>query len=213
MNGIFNGKTVAFVGQAPILERKRLGPEIDKHDIVYRTNIFPIRNEADYGKKCNVISILPRFNEIIKTVDVKNLILFDEAAEIRFNQSKYIVTKDERKQIAAWALDEHNLDIISPTAGLVAYWLAMKFGAASVKFYGITGYQNKSGEVADHINEKHYTDSVYEWTGTPRNSVTADMKNYKFHNFTNQNDLFRILLRQELIQMDKYSLEYFKPTP
>lgn len=205
---VFKGKRVAFVGMAPILEGKGLGKEIDRFDAVYRTNFLP-QNKQDFGSKCSVISVLKdHFNLMYTHKNVKNVVLFDDID--LHKREKYLVTEQERRDIRAKYIAEYGLDIRDATAGLVAYYLATKYKAKSFKFYGVTGYQNLEGEIVNHSGNNHYTQEIFDVLGGREFSLSVDMKNYDCHDFQAHNDLFRIFLKNQMIEMDQYSLEYFK---
>lgn len=203
---IFKGKSVAFVGMAPCIEWKGLGYEIDSFDVVYRANYLP-KNTLDFGSKCDVMSVLKDHFNMLDTHSVQNIIVFDD---LELPRNKYLVTEKQRKEIRQKFLDYYGLDIIDATAGLIAYCLAKKFGCDRFKFFGITGYQDLKGDVKNHSELRHYVDENYDTLGAIETVWDVDMKNYDCHNFKNQNDVFRKLLKQGLIEMDEYSMEYFK---
>jgi hypothetical protein len=204
MKEVFKGKTVAFVGLAPNIEGKGLGHEIDAHDIVYRTNTIP-SNYIDYGSKCDVISVLKMLFDLIPE-NVPNIITFET-----HEKSTYIVTDVERLNIRGWCMLKFGIDIFDGTGGMVAYWLAKKYGAKSIKFYGITGYQDLSGNVVNHSDGwRHYIDEAYLSDEGFEKAKLVDMPNYDCHNFWNQNTIFRELLKKGKIDMDEFSKEYFK---
>lgn len=207
MKKIFKGKTVAFVGLAPNILGKGLGPEIDSHDLVYRTNIFPVEHPEDYGTRCDIISLISEFHHKIDELGVKNIIAFEP---FRIEKLVYWVTPQERLKLRGWCMYHYGLDIIDGTAGMVAYWLCKKWGA-KIKFYGITGYQDLSGNVVWHSNDwKHYTDQAYGSEEGFEKAKKVDMPNYDCHNFWNQNTIFRELLKKGEIDMDPFSKQYFK---
>jgi len=203
MYELFKDKTVAFVGLAPNILGKGLGGEIDSHDLVYRTNILP-SNYLDYGRRCDIISLHEdRTNDVPL---VENVITFSE-----HENSNFVVTPQERLKLRGWCMLNYGLDIFDGTAGFIAFWLCKKFGAKSIKFYGITGYQDLSGNVVCHSDDwKHYTDEAYGSNEVFEKSKLVDMPNYDCHNFCNQNTIFRELLNSGDIYMDKFSKEYFK---
>lgn len=208
MESIFKGKTVAFVGLAPNILGKGLGPEIDSHDLVYRTNIFPVSNPEDYGSRCDIISLVSEYHDKIDTLDVKNILAFEP---FTVDKLTYWITPQERLKLRGWCMLNYELDIIDGTAGMIAFWLCKKFGAKSIKFYGITGYQDLSGNVVVHSDDwKHYTDEAYGSKEVFEKSKLVDMPNYDCHNFWNQNTIFRELLKEGEIDMDEFSKEYFK---
>lgn len=56
-------KSVAIVGPSPWLNGRKMGPEIDKHDIIVRINqgiYLPYRNKDDYGSRTDVAYISQR---------------------------------------------------------------------------------------------------------------------------------------------------------
>lgn len=208
MKSVFEGRTVAFVGLAPHLIGKGLGAEIDSHDLVYRTNIFPVSYPEDYGAKCDVISLVSEFYHKIDTLPVKHILTFDPFPP---HKATYWITPQERLKLRGWCMLNYELDIIDGTAGMIAFWLCKKFGAKSIKFYGVTGYQDLSGNVVVHSEDwKHYTDEAYEESTGFEAAKKADMPNYDCHNFWNQNTIFRELLKIGDIDMDQFSREYFK---
>lgn len=199
---IFKDKTVAFVGLAPVIEGKGLGEQIDSYDVVYRTNFLP-KNTTDYGSKCDVISVLKDCFNLLDTHQVTNIVLFDD---IEIDRNKYLVTHEERAFIREKYIDQYGLDIIDATAGLIAYYLADKYEAKSFKFFGITGYQNLQGKVVNHSVVNHYSEEAYNMFGRSR----VNMAKYDCHNFANHNKILKSLLKSKKIEMDQYSLEYFK---
>lgn len=205
MQKVFKGKAIAFVGLAPNIQGKGLGAEIDAHDLVYRTNVFPVPGPEDYGSRCDIISVIPDHIERMP-LDVKTLITFEPHP-----LSKYVVTEIERLKIRGWFMYHHELDIFDATAGMVALWLAKKWKAKSIKFYGVTGYQDKSGNVVNHSKDwTHYTEWAYDISGGRDRAFSADMPNYDCHNFWNINTIFRRLLAEGEIEMDQFSKEYFQ---
>ena len=106
----------------------------------------------------------------------------------------------------------YELDIFDATAGMIAFWICRKFGA-KIKFYGITGYQDLHGNVVNHSNNwKHYIDEGYISPECFEEAKQVDMTNYDCHNFWNHNLIFKSLLESGEIEMDQYSMEYFKNT-
>lgn len=206
MRELFEGKKVAFVGMAPNIEGKGLGALIDTYDVVYRTNQLP-RNTKDYGSKCDVISVLTHHLHWEDWHRVDNVILFDDADS---DKNKYIVTVEERKEIRDKYLNLYALDIRDATAGLVAYHLATKFGCKSFKFFGVTGYQNDKGEIANHTEVRHYIDQCFDDKSEYERALTVDMKNYDCHDFAAQNTIFKHMLKDGLFEMDQYSERFFK---
>lgn len=207
MFDVFKGKNIAFVGQAPNIVGKGLGQEINSFDVVYRTNFFPVPNTDDYGSRCDVISVLKEYHHTVSEHAVQNLVLFDDLETYR---RKYLITDQERSDIRQWAIHNYSMDIKDATAGMVAYWLAKKFEAKSIKFFGITGYQNIEGEVVNHDIEKHYNEWYTDKAGNFEQALQVDMATYECHNFASQNLLFAVLLRDGLIQMDQFSTQYFQ---
>lgn len=57
---LFEGKSIAIVGNSPIEKWKNKGKEIDNHDYVLRLNNYVIKDEfiSDYGSKCNIWGLI-----------------------------------------------------------------------------------------------------------------------------------------------------------
>ena len=201
------GKSVAFVALAPHLQGKGLGKVIDNHDLVYRTNYYPIAEhlQKDYGKRCDILSFLKRFN---KRVKVPYLVHY-EASEYMSGSEYYFVTPELRKKMRQFIIDEIGADPMNPTSGLIAIFLCLMAGA-KVKLYGVTGYQDKNGNVVNHGVVEHYIDDWLKIASTKERLDNIDMENYRFHNFTVQNKYIRKLLSEGKIEIDEYSAEYFK---
>jgi hypothetical protein len=200
------GKSVAFVAQGPNIMNMGLGDEIDSHDFVYRTNFFPVKNPEDYGTRCDILSIIPDHIHSIQTTSVQDVITFER---VETDKNQYVITPEERLRIRGWFMYQYGLDIFDATAGLVAYWLCKKF-KAKIIYYGITGYQDTSGNVVVHSDHwKHYTDWYYDKTGKREFAFSVDLPNYDCHNLWNHNIIFINLLKKGLIGMDQHSLKYF----
>lgn len=207
------GKSVAFVAQAPIIEGKGLGAEIDSFDLVYRTNLYPMSNTADYGERCDIISVVKDNFPFIGRHNVQHIVHFDKisykhrAGDQRRNH--YFINERERKLIVEWCKIKFHVDIIDPTAGLVAWFLMHIYKAERIKFFGMTGYQNKHRQVVNHGEEKHYVDEYIDELKVRERLHKAQMATYDCHDFKAHNAVWRGLIREGLVDMDDYSWEYF----
>lgn len=213
MNEFLRHKTVAFVGMAPTIVDKGLGDYIDSFDVVIRTNVFPMpeRFVKDYGSKCDIISML-------KTSQIKPDVFFGGGI-------KYVIhyplmdekQKDTRLQYIHMSIEKRNIirrDIINilnqnpghGTAGVNIVNTVLKCQPLRLMLFGVTGYQDKNGNIINHgQGVEHYIDHFkinFEKIGT--------LVDHRCHKLPVQNDYLKYLLKKGLIEMDQYSLEYFK---
>lgn len=208
------GKSVAFVGMAPSIVGKGLGKEIDSFDIVIRTNVFPIPEDyrKDYGTKCEVISML-RSGAITPEAFVNNgvkwVIHYRPIHPIKYTDKlKYFdMTMTLRMALRKEIKNDlkNGFDPGHPSAGVNIIGLLLKSSPARIKVFGITGYQNKQGEVVDHTEYRHY---IHYFKYNPASRIS--MRRHPSHHFQVQNDWIRLLLKTGKIQMDPFSREYFK---
>lgn len=206
-------RTVAFVAQTPIIEGAALGKEIDSFDFVFRSNLFPITNKADFGKRCDIISSTKDHYGILKKHKVPHVIHYDDIEdESLFTSDRefHLIDARERARIRGWCLYYFGVDIKDATSGLVAWWICNRNQAKKIKMFGFTGYQNKEGVVVNHGEEKHYVDSYVESLGVREFNESVDMTNYDSHNFAAINYVWRQLLSLGLVEFDYFSTKYFE---
>jgi len=211
-------KSVCFVGMAPILMGKGTGEEINSFDVVCRTNVFPIPADyqKDYGTKGDVISMLyiKRTNpKIFAENGVKWVIwhtvwktnkrtppLSDEIKYYQLNERKI-------NEIRAGISREIGFDPRHPSAGASIIYTVLQSQPKRLKLFGITGYQDKNGNVVDYFKgTQHY---IPYFKSKIRPGIVS-MEHHPSHNFQVQNDWIRYLLKNGRVEMDPYSLEYFK---
>lgn len=213
---LVEGKNIAFVGLAPNIKGKNLGKEIDSADVVYRTNMFPLpaKYKRDYGSRCDIIGIQKAYQNYIYRIigaGVKAIVRYENGVHIPNDIISYCSDYNERKDMAS----QINSVIINntmkaPTAGLVALFLCKKFGCKSFKFYGITGYQNTKGEVENHKGENNYIQEYLDYWGKRKDKLlSTDMVHNTYHNFQAHNEYIRYALKENIIELDPYSYEYF----
>jgi hypothetical protein len=210
LKNYIENKSVAFVGMAPTIVGKSLGAEIDSFDVVFRTNIIPIPEQyrEDYGSKCDVISMLrtssihPRFSSYgIKWVMHYPPIDKGKAPK---DLNYYHMDVRQRNIIGREILKVTGKYPGHGTSGVNIITLVNQWKPKSLKVFGITGYQDKNGNVVDHHETKHYIDMF------PVKPGITSMKRHPSHKLPAQNDYIRHLLRTNQISMDQYSMEYFK---
>jgi len=206
------GKNAAFVGMAPNIMGKGLGDEINSFDLVFRTNIFPIPEEykVDYGSKCDVISMLKSSAinpDVFSKGGIQWVIHYRPAAKYSPLINYYRMTIDERNKIRIKIYKEIGFDPKHGTAGINIIATVLKSEPKRLKLFGITGYQDKNGNVVDYFKgTQHY---IPYFRSKIRPGIVS-MKHHPSHNFQVQNDWIRYLLKNGRVEMDPYSLEYFK---
>ena len=205
MNKLVNGKRVAFVGLAPCISGMGLGKEIDKFDIVIRTNEHPLPNEyiADYGRKCDILVLHIKYTN--EKYDVKNIMHYRTVKEKSPHINYCLITWDERMQVVNEVKRTINKNPIKGTQGTNMMHFCLEAGAKEFKMYGITGYQNKKGELIDsgsYINIKRRVK-------VKGKRVSRGITKSKDHNHEVLNDYTRYMLKTGAITMDKYSIKYF----
>ena len=200
-NKSVKNKQVAFVGMAPNIKGKGLGSEIDSFDVVIRTNIYPIPVEwqKDYGTKCDILAL--HLKNTDNDYDVKNIITYREVKQKKEN-NYILMTQNDRMTVSNAIQNVIGVHPIYATNGINMMYFSLEGGCSSFKFYGITGYQNKEGEVVEHHEAQHY---VFRMKGGHKKS----MRKHPNHNFQVLNDYLRYMLKQGKIEMDQYSLKYF----
>lgn len=209
------GKSVAFVGLSPCIKGKGLGGEIDSHDIVYRTNMYPLPEDlwADYGKKCDIIAIQRRYRKFsgqYLSNGVKYLIpkLFDSERDI-FHLPHFFVPMSERKVYGKEISKYTKMELFHPTAGMMAYFLTL--GCKSFKYYGVTMYQNESGKITNHTEFDHYIDEYKEFWGEGYDKFkTYQMDSDTSHNYEAHAKYIRHLIHTGKIDIDEYSGKFFE---
>lgn len=166
---IFEGKTIAVVGNSGCELGKNKGKEIDSHNIVIRFNSYPEDKKwlNDYGSKTNIWirNISPdakqkndmdRFDYIIqheniihRTLDKKNLDLIYKTYSCV--KDKYFVVPDElRFELAKKS------GIYRPTSGCTILWTLYKL-LGSLKGVDVYGFSFLS---KDYTDIKHYFDNI-----------------------------------------------------
>lgn len=209
-------KSVAFVAFGSNIRDKGLGEEIDSHDIVYRTNFYPLPEtlHKDYGKRCDVIAIQGAYRKFIpEYIDAGiKLLIYNQIYIEELEGCMYLYTSPLVKNL----LKNYVYEIVGndpgyPTAGLMAYFLSLIFECKSFKYYGITGYQNKDKEIINHDGENNYVKEYMDFWGDRKESIyKTDMKKGTTHRFDIQNKFISLMLSKGLIDMDEYSKPYFQ---
>ena len=213
---MLKGKSVAFVGMASNILGKGLGEEIDAHDIVYRTNMFPIPEElqADYGKRCDILGLQAAYHvnlEAYKKAGIKTIVHYGnkEYDNLKGFNVK-VATEQYRKNIADTINAICTNKMCKPTAGLVALFLCKQAKCKSFKYYGITGYQNLNGEVENHNGTNHYNKIYLDYWGDRKDKLLkTDMVHNKYHNFAGHNEYLRKIIALNQVEIDEYSKQYF----
>ncbi len=211
---LVKNKTVAFVGLAPSIKGKGLGKEIDSHDIVFRTNMYnvPKHLHADYGKKTTVISMLKQYLHLIPEYikqGLKYIVTFEELKDYDAKANYRVADEDYRRAVATQMNEKIDTKLIWPTSGLLAYFLCK--GCESFKYYGITGYQNENGQIQNHNGNNNYIKEYTDFWGERKEELMSrNMVEDKYHNFKAHNEYMRYLIKNNLIEIDKYSHEYFR---
>lgn len=210
------GKSVAFVGLSPCLKGKGLGREIDSHDIVYRTNMYPLSKDlqVDYGERCDIISFQRAFRKFAPQYlsnGVKYLItnLSDSERDI-FHLPHFYVPWSERKVYGREIAKYTKMELRHPTAGMMAYFLTL--GCKSFKYYGVTMYQDESGKITNHTEFDHYIDEYKEFWGGGRydKNMKYQMDSDTSHNFAAHAKYIRHLIHTGKIDIDEYSGKFFE---
>ena len=207
------GKRVAFVAQTPVISGKGLGEEIDGFDFVFRSNVFPVTNTADFGSRCDIISCTKDNFRFLRGHSVPNIITYDALKGYREDvkgRKVYYISEIARKAIREWAAAKYGVDIIDATSGLIAFFLCHIYGAIQIKMFGFSGYQDAKMNVVNHGEVEHYTSDYIDTIGTREHIHSVDMRNYDCHNFDAHNTVWRRLLIDRLVEMDNYSKQYFR---
>ena len=208
MESLLRNKEVCFVGMSPNIEGKGLGEEIDSFEVIVRTNTFPIPKDlvVDYGEREDIMSVL-KYEYINQEWDsLKGIIHYRSIEQYNtFPNVVYYRMNVERRGVIEKGIKE--VTGVHPkqgSAGINIIYTCLSMGVKRLKLFGITGYQNKSGEVVDHTEYLHYV------RRKKKAEDCASMRNHPAHNFKVQNDYLRILLSKGIIEMDQYSAEHFK---
>ena len=215
MEQLIKNKRIAFVAMGASIKGKGLGKEIDSFDTVYRTNFYPIPEHLhkDYGSRCDILSVLKGHYRqgTYANTGLNTLIRFsrmncpkDEGINY-FLIGKKFRANSKRKIFEATGKNPRN-----PTKGLLAYFLCQKYGAKEIKFFGVTGYQNKDNKVCDYTDTFHYTEEYVKSLKTQKDLSVIDMANYKPHNFAVQNEFIVQEIKAGRLSIDPFSKEYFK---
>lgn len=209
LENYIKGKSVAFVGMAPTILNKGLGEEIDSHDIVFRTNMFPIPDnlQQDYGKKCNIISFQKNYMNRINNIDVDiNIVNWPRD----FKKPVYLFGPVKKRIITEYIKTLTKIDINYPTAGLTAYMLSIAAGAKSFKYYGVTGYQDLNNNIVNHDNCNHCVEEYQNSWLDKEKILETNMLTGTSHNFKEENKFRKMLIEQGLCDIDEYSKPYFQ---
>lgn len=211
-NNLVRDKSVAFVGLAPNISGKGLGAEIDSFDVVIRT-YFPVKTLfRDYGKRTDIVALNNPSLESIKTFDktgLSGLITYKRINnDMKSGLEYYLIPDSDRIIINAHIKKTINKDPMMATNGLNILYYCLEHNCSRFKMFGITGYQNKDGVIENFKNSKRSNHYVINIDGT---DYLKDDKsvNGVYHNYDAGNDFLRLLLKQNKIEMDTYSLEYF----
>ncbi len=214
MKNVIQNKEIAFVGLAPNISGKKLGKEIDSFDVVIRTNIYPVPEHLreDYGTKCDVLSILKRkhfYKNITPFIKDggKAIIYFDSKVPVPKGFPCEFVPKRKRVKLSRYIKKE--MDGADPkfaTSGVNAYLICMQYNPKRFKYFGVTGYQNLDGSLIDTTKTEPY---IY-YAKDEGNNKRRQKEHHKHHNHRVLNNYMRKLLRENKIEMDQYSKEYFK---
>jgi hypothetical protein len=212
MNNYIKGKTVAFCGMAPCIVGKGLGEYIDSFDVVIRTNVFPVpeRFVADYGKKCDIISMLRTSairGDVFADGGIKMVLHYPPLAEEKKSPrlEYFHIDVALRNRIKVDIMNILGKNPGHGTAGINIVNLVLQCHPLTFQLFGVTGYQDKNGNVVDHHKgTSHYIDhfKIPEKIGS--------LERHPSHKLAVQNDYLRYLLSKDMIKMDQYSLEYFK---
>lgn len=209
------GKSVAFVAMTPAIKNRGLGYEIDGFDIVYRTNMFPIWKDlqGDYGHRCDVISYQKYYKHLARTFHTHGVLVqiphLSEKERPDFQYPFLFVSRGEREQMAQAIQGQTGKEMLYPSSGIVAYFLTL--GCSQFKYFGITGYQDKKGNIIDHTQGEHYLQEYkIQWGERASQIEATQMTNNPIHNFEAQNEFTRYLINQGLVEIDPYSKQFFK---
>ncbi len=204
------GKTVCFVGMSPCIEGKKLGEEINSFDAVFRTNIIPIPEQyrEDYGTKCDVISMLrtsaihPRFS----SYGIKWVMHYPpiDKGKLPKDLNYFHVDVKQRNIVKSVIIQATSQYPGHGTAGVNIITLVAEWEPKSFKAFGITGYQDKNGNIMDHHEYRHYVD----YFRIKPNILS--MKHHPSHKLPAQNAYIRYLIKTGKLTLDPYSQEYFK---
>jgi len=210
---IIKGKTVAFVGMSPNIKDKNLGEEIDSFDIVYRTNFYPLPTHLhkDYGSKCNILALQLRYHpRIIEDKDIDLFITYNYCKYAHASQKKIINISNQKKYLLGKFMNKYvDGDARFPTAGMLAYFIAESFGCTRFKYFGITGYQNENKEIVNHGEYEHVIEE-YKNSFIRRASIlNTELIKAKYHNFQKENDFRRLIIKENICEIDEYSKKYF----
>lgn len=211
LNKHFVNKSVAFVAQGPSIKGCKLGAEIDSFDVVVRTNFFPLENilTMDYGTRADVMSVLlaKYIKESWRELGVKLIIHYRPIDPLsKYPDIDYIrMDLNMRGEVTKEVTRLVGERIGQGTAGINFIYHCLKCKPKRLKIFGITGYQNKHGEVVDHTEAAHY---VLKRSKIPRDKLKS-MRNHPAHKFHAQNNYIRYLLKENKIELDQHSLKYF----
>jgi len=213
LENIIKGKTVAFVGMSPNIKDKNLGEEIDSFDIVYRTNFYPLPTHLhkDYGSKCNILALQLKYHQrIIENKDIDLFITYHYCQYAHASQNKIINISNKKKYLLGRFMNEYiNGDVIFPTAGMLAYFIAESLGCSRFKYFGITGYQNENKEIVNHGEYEHVIEEYKNSFIRRETILKTEMKKVKCHNFQKENDFRRLIIKENICEIDEYSKKYF----
>lgn len=196
----FAGQSVAFVAGAPTIIGRNLGDEIDSHDIVMRSNLWPYGTPIDHGSRCDVLTCV-RHHADHAPSDVEVWTYRNHP------KSNRVIQPLHRRTIADHYRYQYGVNLGWPTTGVLMMHIALTEGARSFKYYGITGYQNRDGDI---VNDQHYTDEWMDNVGGREYYQRTDYTTFSYHNFEEHNTLIRHLFKLNAIQIDQFSAEYFR---
>jgi hypothetical protein len=214
---LIEGKSIAFVGMSPNIKGAGYGHIIDKYDLVYRTNMFPIPESLteDYGSRCDILGIQNAYKKLIPEylkTDIKCIVHYGGTDVVLEDKEKicFIATQESRKTMADYVNTLTTEQMQYPTAGIVAYFICMLNKCKSFTYFGVTGYQKEKGVLQNHEGENNYIGQYLDfWDDRKDRLIKTDMINNAYHNFKAHNEFLSILKKHNFVKFDPESSKYF----
>lgn len=144
-----NNKNVIIVGPSPIILNQSLGSFIDGFDVIVKMNGgLDIKNEIDYGNRCDVLYTNTIYTKTNTEVIVDKCINFG----VKFLRTKIknnILIINNNINISSWGNFDYNklFDIKNPLTGLCVIYEMINFGVKSITLTGFDFYENENNSV------------------------------------------------------------------
>ncbi len=151
-----SGKSVAVVGNGPQEKGRKLGAEIDSHDVVIRINNYAIDGlEEDYGRRTDVWvkNTTPEMKHVLPSDDISLVVYSDDWSRerLRLDYRSHIESDLDNPRIEVDYCSVKDRGGISkyvealPTVGAIVVERLRRSDAASVDLYGFCAVEVAAG--------------------------------------------------------------------